>query len=150
MLRRIPRYCRHKGTGQAYVTIDGRERYLGPYGSPESREEYDGWSSSGDVTTTSRASTRSQSDSCAGPPPDDGVAVHELQRLLCVGAALLVFAWPAFWWLEHYAGFNRFLRANFACVEENRCFIAFDLRKKFQSAGGGPGQRNSTMSVPFC
>lgn len=36
----VPAYCRHKASNQAYVTIGGRERYLGPYGSPESREAY--------------------------------------------------------------------------------------------------------------
>ena len=37
---RIPRYSRHKATGQARVCIDGRDRYLGPYGSVESKERY--------------------------------------------------------------------------------------------------------------
>ena len=37
-----PAYCRHKRTGRAYVTIDGRQRTLpGDYGSRESRAEYD-------------------------------------------------------------------------------------------------------------
>ena len=35
-----PSYRLHKGRGSAVVTIDGRNRYLGPYGSPESHEEY--------------------------------------------------------------------------------------------------------------
>lgn len=38
--RRIPSYCRHKATGQAYVTISDREIYLGIYGSSESHEKY--------------------------------------------------------------------------------------------------------------
>ena len=38
---RTPKYCQHKATGQAYVTINGRERYLGKFDSPASREEYD-------------------------------------------------------------------------------------------------------------
>jgi integrase len=37
---RIPSYRRHKSTGQAVVTIDGRDFYLGRYGSPPSRVEY--------------------------------------------------------------------------------------------------------------
>jgi hypothetical protein len=40
-LPRLPKYCRHKGTGQAYVTLKGREVYLGCYNSPKSRERYD-------------------------------------------------------------------------------------------------------------
>lgn len=35
-----PKYCLHKPSGQARVIINGREFYLGKYGSPESREKY--------------------------------------------------------------------------------------------------------------
>lgn len=38
--RRIPSYCRHKGSGQAVVRIGGKDLYLGIYGSPESHEQY--------------------------------------------------------------------------------------------------------------
>ncbi len=37
---RAPRYRKHKATGQAIVTIDGRDFYLGKYRSAESREAY--------------------------------------------------------------------------------------------------------------
>lgn len=37
----FPAYCLHKGTGQAVVTIDGRDHYLGQHGSPESRAAYE-------------------------------------------------------------------------------------------------------------
>ena len=36
-----PAYQRHKATGQAKVRIDGHDFYLGPHGSPASRERYD-------------------------------------------------------------------------------------------------------------
>ncbi len=39
--RRIPAYVHHKPTGQARVRINGRDHYLGKYGSPESHERYD-------------------------------------------------------------------------------------------------------------
>ena len=39
--RRIPAYVNHKPTGQARVRIDGKDHYLGKYGSPESHEKYD-------------------------------------------------------------------------------------------------------------
>src|SRR5262249_43554372 len=39
--QRTPSYCRHKATGQAVVRIDGKDRYLGKYGTPESQTEYD-------------------------------------------------------------------------------------------------------------
>jgi integrase len=36
-----PKYCHHTPSGQAYVTLNGRQVYLGAHGSPESRAEYD-------------------------------------------------------------------------------------------------------------
>ena len=38
---RTPKYRLHKPTGQAVVTIDGKDRYLGKHGTAESREGYD-------------------------------------------------------------------------------------------------------------
>lgn len=38
--RRVPTYRLHKPTGQAVVTIGGRDHYLGKHGSPASRERY--------------------------------------------------------------------------------------------------------------
>jgi integrase len=39
---RVPGYCFHKARGTAYVRLNGEVKYLpGPYGSPESRAEYD-------------------------------------------------------------------------------------------------------------
>jgi len=37
----VPKYCRHKASGQAVVTIAGRDHYLGPWRSQSSRHEYD-------------------------------------------------------------------------------------------------------------
>ena len=36
-----PKYRKHKGSGQAIVTIGGRDHYLGPWKSKASRIEYD-------------------------------------------------------------------------------------------------------------
>ena len=38
---RPPKYRKHKVSGQAVVTLNGRDFYLGPYGSKASRVEYD-------------------------------------------------------------------------------------------------------------
>ena len=38
---RFPKYRLHKPSGQAVVTLDGHDFYLGPHGSPLSRAEYD-------------------------------------------------------------------------------------------------------------
>ena len=37
---RPPSYRRHKASGQAVVTIQGHDVYLGKYGSDESQEAY--------------------------------------------------------------------------------------------------------------
>lgn len=37
----FPALCRHKGTGQAVVTIDGHQHYLGKHGTPESKTAYE-------------------------------------------------------------------------------------------------------------
>ena len=39
--KRKPSYLLHQRSGQARVRIDGKDHYLGPYGSPESRERYE-------------------------------------------------------------------------------------------------------------
>jgi integrase len=41
LTRSIPSYRKHKASGQAVVTLGGRDFYLGPYGSSISRKEYD-------------------------------------------------------------------------------------------------------------
>jgi hypothetical protein len=63
-----------------------------------------------------------------GTPPDDETAIRELERLRRSGASFIVFAWPAFWWLEHYVGLREHLRSEYRCVLENECLIAFDLK----------------------
>ena len=37
---RVPKYRRHRASGQAVVTLSGRDHYLGPYGCPESCSRY--------------------------------------------------------------------------------------------------------------
>jgi hypothetical protein len=63
-----------------------------------------------------------------GTPPDDATAITELERLRRSGAGFMVFAWPAFWWLDHYAGLRDYLRSKFRCVLKNERLVVFDLR----------------------
>ncbi len=63
-----------------------------------------------------------------GEPPDDPTAIQELERMRAAEAGFLVLAWPAFWWLDYYAGFFRHLKASFPCALNNDRLIAFDLR----------------------
>lgn len=64
LTHRQPAYRLHKRSGHARVCIDGREFWLGPHGSPESKKEYDRliaeWLANG------RSLTPQRSD--AGPP----------------------------------------------------------------------------------
>lgn len=64
-----------------------------------------------------------------GPPADDREAVQEVERLRRRGASFMVFARPAFWWLEHYGGLRAYLHARFRCAREHERLIAFDLRR---------------------
>lgn len=41
LTRKLPSYRKHKASGQAIVTIDGRDHYLGPHGSRASSREFD-------------------------------------------------------------------------------------------------------------
>lgn len=63
-----------------------------------------------------------------GAPADDATAIQELERLRDAGATSLVIAWPAFWWLDHYTGFDQHLRSRYHAVLQNDQIILFDLR----------------------
>jgi SAM-dependent methyltransferase len=62
-----------------------------------------------------------------GAPADDGTAWRELERLREAGASQLVFAWPSFWWLNHYADFTAKLRSQFPVALENERLLIFKL-----------------------
>lgn len=64
-----------------------------------------------------------------GPPDSDATAWRELERLCRAGATHLAFAWPSFWWLEHYGAFHQILRARFRCLLENERLLVFALDK---------------------
>jgi glycosyltransferase involved in cell wall biosynthesis len=65
-----------------------------------------------------------------GAPPDDSTAIRELERLHREGANYLAFAWPAFWWLDHYQDLRSHLRSTFRCALENDRVVVFDLRHR--------------------
>lgn len=69
-----------------------------------------------------------------GRPANDPQAVDELDRMRRAGADFIVFVWATFWWLEHYAEFNQYLRSKFRCVVENDSLVIFDLRSSITSA----------------
>jgi hypothetical protein len=63
-----------------------------------------------------------------GNPVDDETAIQDLDRLRSAGAAVIVFAWHAFWWFDHYRKFYQYVCTNFRRVLGNEHLVAFDLR----------------------
>ena len=41
LLQSLPKYRKHKASGQAFVELNGRRYYLGPHGTKASKVEYD-------------------------------------------------------------------------------------------------------------
>ncbi|HEX2029544.1 MAG TPA: glycosyltransferase [Nitriliruptorales bacterium] len=68
-----------------------------------------------------------------GPPPDDATAIAELQRMRAAGASVIAFAWPCFWWLDHYRDFAEHLRA-YRTVLHNDRVVVFDLTDRTATA----------------
>jgi glycosyltransferase involved in cell wall biosynthesis len=62
-----------------------------------------------------------------GRPANDRVAIEELTRLQAEGVQHVVVAWPAFWWLDHYAGFAQHLRQHARRLIDNERIIVFRL-----------------------
>jgi beta-1,4-mannosyltransferase len=62
-----------------------------------------------------------------GAPPDDDTAIRELERMRQAGAALLAFTWPAFWWLDFYAGFRVYLDQRFERILRNDRLVIYRL-----------------------
>jgi glycosyltransferase involved in cell wall biosynthesis len=65
-----------------------------------------------------------------GQPADDSEAIDELERLRRAGATCIAFAWPCFWWLDHYRGLERHLQKHFACTLRDENLIVFELSGK--------------------
>jgi len=73
------------------------------------------------------ASTRLRND-YENAKPYPHIVIYALEHARSSGACLIVFAWPAFWWLSHYADFSRHIRTNFRCLVETEGLTIFDLR----------------------
>jgi glycosyltransferase involved in cell wall biosynthesis len=62
-----------------------------------------------------------------GSPDDDETAIREFERLRKSGAGFLVFAWPAFWWLDYYPEFRRHLLSKYQVLLKNERLMVFQL-----------------------
>jgi glycosyltransferase involved in cell wall biosynthesis len=63
-----------------------------------------------------------------GKPRDDAAAIQAIERSRAGGAGFMVFAWPAFWWLDHYSGMHEYLLARYRRVICTEGLVLFDLR----------------------
>jgi hypothetical protein len=63
-----PKYRKHRATGQAIVTVSGKDHYLGPHGTKDSRREYDRligeWLAGGRPTTIAAAQDITVAELC--------------------------------------------------------------------------------------
>jgi phospholipid N-methyltransferase len=64
-----------------------------------------------------------------GLPGDSQEAIREIERMRESGCTHIVFAWPAFWWLDHYREMTEYLRTRSRCVLESDRLRMFDLRE---------------------
>jgi hypothetical protein len=78
-----------------------------------------------------------------GPPADDDAAVRELERLRAAGADFIAFAWPAFWWLDHYSGLHAYLRTRFRQAWADERLVVFDLTRP----AAGQGERKDAVGA---
>jgi hypothetical protein len=63
----------------------------------------------------------------AGPPADDDAAIRALEEMRHSGAAFIVFAWPSFWWREHYRGFFKHLDERYTKLADEAHGVTYKL-----------------------
>ena len=64
-----------------------------------------------------------------GLPPDDTVAIHELERLHSSGVRFAALGWPAFWVLDHYDEFAEYVSKFYRPIESEQV-VVFDLDRQ--------------------
>jgi hypothetical protein len=62
-----------------------------------------------------------------GAPTHDEMAIEEFDRIRRSGTRYIVFAWPAFWWFDHYKEFYAYLQANAREVVRTEVAVIFAL-----------------------
>jgi len=65
-----------------------------------------------------------------GAPKDEAAAIQEIKRQQ-KKVSSIVFAWPAFWWLDYYSKMHEYLKSNYNLIFKNERVIIFDLQKGF-------------------
>ena len=62
-----------------------------------------------------------------GPPASDAAALQELGRLTAAGARFIIFAAPAFWWLDFYRQLTGHLQSRHRLIVRNQRLVAYEL-----------------------
>ena len=108
--RSLDDICAVVPEGETLILVDGDE-----------------WGAGADLRGRRRLPFPERDGEYWGLPADGASAVAELDRLRGAGAAFAVVAWPAFWWLDHYAELaDRLARS--PCVLRNARLAIHDLR----------------------
>lgn len=90
----------------------------------------DQWETDDHVAESNRFPFMEKDGRYNGLPEDDEMAIQELDRLRLKGASFIVFAWPAFWVLDHYPEFNLYLTECYQLLLSNDKLIIFKLNEK--------------------
>ena len=103
----------HRGAVGRRLGGAGRRRGLGRGGSRARRR--------------ARSLPRARRGVLADRPPTTPARSPRVERARRAGASHLVFAWPAFWWLDHYAGLRSYLDERHGRVLANDRIVAYEL-----------------------
>ncbi len=62
-----------------------------------------------------------------GDPADTKAFFGEIERQRQLDVKFLVFAWPAFWWLDYYEGLTEALETNATCLAQDDLLAVYEL-----------------------
>ncbi|MEO5905452.1 MAG: hypothetical protein ABIQ11_01910 [Saprospiraceae bacterium] len=88
------------------------------------------WMSGEDILGRKRILFTEKNGVYWGPPASDNAAIKEMESDREKGAGYIVFTWPAFWWLEHYRDFTKYLDTMYDCIVQNERMTIYDLRNQ--------------------
>jgi predicted O-methyltransferase YrrM len=71
-------------------------------------------------------------------PAETSDVIDALRRSTSSGVEFVAFAWPAFWWFDHFAGLQTFLDLHAHQILSTKRVVAYDLRCLEDEAGSSP------------
>lgn len=102
------------------------EQLLAP-GEPFVLADEEQWGLEAELASHPRHPFPEQDDEWAGPPETEEELIAELRRVSSEGTRVIVFAWPAFWWLEEYREFAAYLARHSTVLITNQHIRVFRL-----------------------